>query len=507
MILKLKILFSRYFLLVVVVGVFALNFSAEAQVYSWIDQLISPITDSSVAGRGTAMDDKGNVVAVGSFLKKFDLSSYSGSSLTSTGGADIFIVKFNTTGSVLWNRTMGGGCFTAHGWGNPWSYCDDRAKAVTIDKNNNIIITGGYVQTTTYGGVTLNSNGGIDVFIAKLDPNGNLIWLIGGGGAGNDDGADITTDSNGDIYLAGGFAEEAQFGGITISAPSQDIASERRTNFLAKLDTNGNVIYVKTTGNQGPIFPFPTYTTSAGDNTVVTTDGNNDVVVASACRGDVTFDSIALPDLHNPGGALTCLAKYSSSGSILWALREGGGGPFNITADKKNRIILVGKFNNPTLLSNGQNLVTPYPGQGLFFVAQYDPSGNMNWVKQPQNILTTTSGISPQVSTYGLSLYYPKRGVVQIAGTYRGQISLDSFTLPRTLGAKYNFFMAKIDEAGMTQSVATIKGGLLNDVYDMASHPKIDYSAITGYFQSTMDFGSLVLNAGGSPDGFLTVFH
>lgn len=100
----------------------------------------------------------------------------------------------------------------------------DRGRAIATDIFGNCYVTGNYSGTTTFGSTTLISSGSDDIFVAKLDTYGNWIWAIKAGGPGVDAGYGIATDPYGNCYVTGYFQGTAAFGNISIvSNGSSDI--------------------------------------------------------------------------------------------------------------------------------------------------------------------------------------------------------------------------------------------------------------------------------------------
>ena len=113
-------------------------------------------------------------------------------------GADAFILKFNSNGVRLWATCYGGTAF-------------EEGKSITIDADNNILLTGGTRSTdfplhdpggNTYFQRTLGGNY-YDAFIAKFNSSGSLYWSTYYGGDGNDEGISICTDNNNNIFVTG----------------------------------------------------------------------------------------------------------------------------------------------------------------------------------------------------------------------------------------------------------------------------------------------------------------
>ncbi len=141
-----------------------------------------------------------DIIAVGQFSSS--TVTFGGTTLSNQGNADIFIAKLNAAdGNVLWAKQVGGSNFAV-------------AQSVTTDESDNVIITGRFFDTAVFVGApqTLASSGDADILVAKYDAAGNLLWAVKAGGTGFDRALDVATDSQGNIFVTGGFAGSATFG-------------------------------------------------------------------------------------------------------------------------------------------------------------------------------------------------------------------------------------------------------------------------------------------------------
>jgi hypothetical protein len=141
---------------------------------------------------------------------------------TNAGGADAFIVKYSSTGALLWTRTLG-------------SSGDDLARSVTVDPSGNAYITG-YTNGNLEGNI---NQGNGDAFIAKYDSSGNLQWTKLLGSSGQEFGYAIKADSDGSVYVSG--STDGNLDGNS-NAGQTDI-------FLAKYDSAGLKKWSKTIGS------------------------------------------------------------------------------------------------------------------------------------------------------------------------------------------------------------------------------------------------------------------
>ena len=154
-------------------------------------------------GRGISVDANGNSYVTGYFA---DTAKFGTTKLTSYGGRDIYIAKYDLNGKFLWAKNAGG-------------TGDDFGQGISIDANGNSYITGYFTNTAKFGATPLTGYGGRDIFIAKYDLNGNFLWAKNAGGTGDDFGQGISADTNGNSYVTGGFTGTASFGTIQLTGP------------------------------------------------------------------------------------------------------------------------------------------------------------------------------------------------------------------------------------------------------------------------------------------------
>src|SRR5690242_2638557 len=146
----------------------------------------------NVSSTSVAADHLGNSVSVGGFGGTVDLGNGLVSNVegyNAGSGRDIFIAKYNAQGGLIWVKSMG-------------SSGNDAALGVAIDSQNNIIVVGGFHGTVDFGGVSLTSAGGFDIFVVKYSPSGGLLWAKRFGGAWEEVARAVAVDANDNIFLA-----------------------------------------------------------------------------------------------------------------------------------------------------------------------------------------------------------------------------------------------------------------------------------------------------------------
>ncbi len=204
-------------------------------------------------------------------------AAFGATSLTSLGMDDIYLAKYDAAGAFIWARSAGG---------TSWDFGLD----VGVDGSGNSYITGYYQSNpATFGTYNLSNASGADIFTAKYDPSGNVLWAVQGGGASSDIGNAIAVDNAGNSFVAGYFGISAVFGATTLNASggSYDI-------LLITYDPAGNIICIDQAGGGSTDIAngitidassrsFVTgyfNTTAAFGSTSLTTSGGSDIFIA-----------------------------------------------------------------------------------------------------------------------------------------------------------------------------------------------------------------------------------
>jgi hypothetical protein len=347
------------------VFLFAFLFStftfAQAPPWTWVRQIGGPNREGNGGagydgGHTCATDAQGNVYITGHFNS--GLLVIGPDSLNTNGSDDLFVAKFDSTGVGQWARSAGGGSY-------------DQGYGIAVDTAGNVYVTGGFQSShMNFGSMTLlnSSTSGSyqDIFIAKYDANGNLLWAKkAGNNAYSDAARSITVDPSGNAYITG------TFGGTAITFDSYTITNNY---FLTKYDTNGNVIWAKGAA---------TNWANAYSNSI---DGNGNVYVTGMFYATtLVFDN---DTLHNDtiGTADMFVVKYDSSGTVLWAKRAGGhrpDSPYCIYADSSGNAFVCGGSYSPSFnFGNGSFINTDNSGgtQDVFLL-KFDAAGNELWVQ------------------------------------------------------------------------------------------------------------------------------
>lgn len=312
-------------------------------------------TGDEDAGRSCVTDANGNVIVTGYF--EFSTINFGTVALANSGGYDMFLVKYDSLGNVLWAKS-------AIGTSN------DEGISCSVDLNGDIIVTGFYGGATiTFDTIVLTNTipWTSDIFMAKYSSNGDVVWAKSVGGSDHDFVNYCSTDTFGNIYVTGRFDSDTLTIGssVLINSGASDI-------YISKFDNSGNAIWAKSAGGA-----------SFQDALCCTTDNNGNVIISGYFYGP-TLDCGATI-LTNSGPSITpdmFIVKYDSSGNVLWAKSAGGISyefGSSCATDAVGNIIVTGTFSSnnitfgTTVLSN--------TGFSDVYIVKLDPQGNELWAK------------------------------------------------------------------------------------------------------------------------------
>ncbi len=427
---------------------------------------------SEERSRNTAFDNSGNSYSIGSFSG--NSISFDANNLPNNGLEDIYLVKYDPAGNVLWAQSYG-------------TMDTEVGYSICCDQNGNIYITGYFDGSTiTFGNFTLNGAGNDDIFLVKLDANGTVLWASSYGGNGDDYGNNLTTDINENVYLVGNFnspsitigsdnlvavgtakAFVAKFdsnGNPSWAAgsrgPSYDagkcVTTDNNGNtymageyydytvwfdtdslmnsgqddiFVVKYDMNGNEVWVKTFGSfdpekvtglvaidngdiflsghfYSPYILFDNITLNnadfpAWDMFITKLDVNSNVVWAKSAIGNTDNDeitgmvkatngnlivsgwyqssiSLGSTTLTSTGMSDIFIAELDTAGIFQWALSAGGTEQdysYSVSVDQNGDLLIGGFFESSTMQFGGISITDLNAGWDMFVTRLSNQTG------------------------------------------------------------------------------------------------------------------------------------
>ncbi|MEM6262035.1 MAG: tail fiber domain-containing protein [Bacteroidota bacterium] len=302
------------------IGVFAAKINPEGHVL-WVNGTTRPRNQFVNVPRayGIAADATGNAYIIGLFegTVHFGNTTYTA---TNRNRKDMFVSKLDPTGNFLWTRRTNSGLTDA--------------SEVVVDPAGNCVVTGRFGIPLKFGDptmpdTTLNSNGSSDIFLAKYDPSGNLLWAIAEGGTMSESVDDLAIDLNGNFYLTGN-TTSTSMGGIPINDFGLgDI-------YGAKFDPMGQLLWVNTFGSSGYDY-----------NRGIAVDASGNSYITGSLKNTFKFGDPMAPtfSLTSSGNIDIFVAKLGPGGQALWAKKGGGKGfevSYDITVDPLGRVSVTG---------------------------------------------------------------------------------------------------------------------------------------------------------------------
>jgi len=363
---------------------------------------------------------------------------------------------------------------------------DEMGVSVATDAYGNAFVAGYFKSPSlTLGSFTLTRTGSCNVFLAKYDAMGNVIWATSAPGTDYDIPYAVATDTSGNVVVAGLFSSPViTFGSISLTnAGIQDA-------FVAKYDAAGNVMWAKRAGG------------ADWDNArALALDGSGNVYLAGSFRSpSITFGSFTLTNTA-AGNYDAFLVKYDAGGNVLWANAAAGPGnnlPMSLSTDPAGNVFIAGSFTG-SFMTFGSLTVSTH-GLDDLFIAEYDASGNVLWAKSAGGTLEDNCY---SVATDG-------EGNAYITGMFRSEtISFGTFNLMNFAGwyPTADIYLAKYDGSG---NVLWAKGagGIQNDQANSVATDAEGNVCFTGFFYSdTAHFGSTTLvNTNDHSDIFLAKY-
>lgn len=380
---------------------------------------------------------------------------------------------------------------------NAGGISNDHGKSIAVDASGNVYVAGNFTYSADFDpntGITnLTTTGQADVFFAKYNSVGELIWAKNVGGIFVDDVFSIAVDGNNNIYITGYFNDTADFdpnAGITnlTSAGNYDV-------FFAKYNSSGELIWAKSIGG-----------TNYDNGLGIAVDGTGNVYISGYFSGVVDFDpGTGITNLTSAGSYDAFFAKYNSSGDLVWAKNIGGANDdigYNIIVDASGGIYVTGYFEG-TADFDPNSGTTNLTSKGLFdvFFAKYNSLGALVWAKH-------VGGTS---SERGIDIAVDAGGNVYVSGYFEGTADFDpdTGTTALTSAGNYDVFFAKYNSGGALDWSKRMGGAF----EDQATSIAVDVGGnvyLSGYFSGTADFdpnaGITNLTSTGNSDVFFAKY-
>lgn len=358
--------------------------------------------------------------------------------------------------------------------------------ASATDQNGDIYTVGNFSSTMTISGNTIANVGNLDMFIAKYNNAGTLLWLKSAGSGFVDEGQSVSVDTFGNVYVTGHFSGSSiQFGSTTLT----NAGNINGDMYIAKYDANGNNVWAKRAGG----ILYDEYNASVIDNV------GNIYVLGTFVSPTVT---IGTDTLTNPtGNSLMAIVKYDPNGNVIWSKQSdtltNSCVPHAIAIDSFNNIFVTGTYSGTTVF--GVDTLQIFGGGSNMFVAKYSNQGTEIWCKS-----ANAFGINATAE----DIYVDANGSSYITGYFSNSSMIFGQDTLYHFGTSYaDIFTVKYDANGNPVWAKSANGDL-TDVAKAITGDNDGNIYIGGYFASNLlAFNSLSLTNGtGSQDLFITKY-
>lgn len=354
-------------------------------------------------------DVAGNVFMLGTYGAS--MIAFGSFTLNYGGGSNIFLVKYDPNGNVLWAKNTKG--------------LSQIAQKITCDRSGNVFMAGNYNgPTCIFDTYTLTSTGSQDAFLAKYGPNGNVLWARGSEGTTYDNGWSVSTDSIGNSYFSGFYTSPS----ITFGTYTLTNSGGSGSAFLVKYDSNGSILWAQTSNGLT--------SSSYAQGYSVSSDAIGNTYLGGSYGGQIAFGTYSI----NVGTIRYVLWKFDTNGNVIWART-----PSNLYNAPNAQGYAVSTNGTNTFISGvfmdtlyvGTYTLMPQAGASMpMYIVEYDANGNVLFATE------LSSGGSNQQNNN----YVDKYCNAYFTGDFRGSPTnpvIGTTTLTQT-GTK-NPFLAKLN--------------------------------------------------------------
>ncbi|MCX6249142.1 MAG: hypothetical protein NTX61_00165, partial [Bacteroidetes bacterium] len=410
-------------------------------------------------------DKAGNVFLYGWTTSLNNIASTGSYQGTFAGIYDCFLAKFNSAGQRQWGTYFGGTAFEQVGDG----------VSIVVDKRGNIYFAG---NTSSTSGIaspgahqTLYGGGMQDCFLEKFNQAGDRLWGTYYGGENSDWAGGVTTDKDGNVFLAG---YTYSVTGIATTASYQpNLYNTSLDAFFVKFDSNG-------------VRQWGTYY------------GGEDADFASSCTADslgkvyiagytTSQSNIASPDgfqtLYGGGGEDAFLVKFTTGGQRVWATYYGGTNDddgFGCAADSAGNVCMVGSTKSLTGIASPGCYQPAYNGGYDAYIVKFDNLGQRSWG-------TYYGGTTYDV---GMGCAFGSENDLFVVGqTESSNFISTPDAYQTTLGGAVDGFLVKFNDTGQ-RLWATYYGGSGVDDFDNCTYVRDDTIYVAGDAASLTNIAS-----------------
>jgi len=325
--------------------------------------------------------------------------------------------------ALLWGTYFGGDTTTAN-------------NGIVTDNSGNVYITGytyNTKQIATKGAYQTKGdsiNG--DAFLAKFSSSGNLLWATYFGGGGEENGVGIAIDKSNNIYITGNTTSSSDIATSNAYQTSFAGGGPNGDAFLAKFSSSGNLLWATYFGGNGD---------DQGIGIAIDTSGKIYISGLTESKSGIATSG-AYQTSYGGGDYDAFLAKFNSSGNLLWATYFGGDNYddcYGVATDAFDNAYITGTTLSTThIATSGAYQTSGDSINGVVFLTKFNSSGNLLWATYYGD------------SSGGGGVATDKSGKIYITGLTSGTSNIATSGAYQTSygGGVYDAFLAKFSQSG-----------------------------------------------------------
>ncbi|TGK20253.1 SBBP repeat-containing protein [Leptospira stimsonii] len=403
-------------------------------------RLLGTSSSGALQANSITSDQSNSVYVTGQASGNFD-------GQTLTGIYDLFVIKYNSSGSKQWTRSMG------------VAGDETTAYAITSDSSGNVYSVGstnGSLDGQTFIGSSPDYID-TDLFIVKYDANGNKQWtrLLGIATNSNVVAKAVVTDFSGNIFITG--SSNSGLDGQTFGGGGTGY-------FIVKYNSAGVKQWTKLYAGPSP-------------SGIIYDNSNGKIYLVGTTLNMTTMDGVSVSGVND-----SFLIQFDNNGNRIWTKLTGASGKDTksngATLDNNGNIYITGSTNG-----NIDDQVESGNNTRDLLVIKFDSNGNRLWTRQ----LGFTGSIFEisNKSAVGTGIAFDKNQSLYITGYTTGNLDKQAHSDPSN--SKHNVFISKYDLNG-NKNWTSISGtkGFYSDAYsitiDQLGHPYL-----TGYTNGTLN--------------------
>ena len=474
-----RVFFARLFLASIILPQSFLT--ASAQGFAWAQAIVSSSSSGNPAVYTVTTDANNNGYIVGTFSGTAD---FGGQTLTAVADFDMFILKKNAAGNLLWVKQI-------EGIDNNSSMCTGRG--IQVDGAGNVYIAGFFTDSFDFdpgpGVYPLYSDWAGYSFILKLNASGDFIWVKDMGSPTNDAGISIQSmkmDAAANIFFACNYAGNPLATLDVDPGPGvYNIVCPGSTGYdilIEKLDSAGNFIWAKEiTGPSDQSMP------------AMALDAVSNIYLTGRLSSMADFDpGPGVANLLSVDDYDVFVAKYDSNGTYQWAGQIGGGNNqvgYDISADTFGGVVLTGYFENTADFDPGVGVYNMTTAVRDIFVLKLRSDGSFAWANSAH----------PGANDGAVGIATDWQGNIYTTGAFFTSADFDPG--PQTYVLSGVAYVQKLDSAGQFAWARAFGGQ-----YPLAiTLDQADDIYVVGWLQTGGDFdpGPGVFNIPGGHVGFI----